>query len=498
MLLSRVKPLATILAEGSDQEHGLKRSLGPWALTAMGIGAIIGTGIFVLTGVASATRAGPSLTISFIVAGIVSALAALCYAEVSSKIPISGSAYTYTYATMGEFFAWIVGWGLVLEYALGASTVSVGWSGYFTNILQTLFHVTIPQAWQHSHWDATPGIANLPAAGIILLITALLVKGTRESGTVNAVIVAIKVAIVLFFIVIGVQHLNFANYNLPAGPTTGMGGYFPFGWAGTLGGAAFMFFAYIGFDAVSTTAEEARNPGKDLPFGILMSLAICTVLYIVVAAILDAMVPFNTLNVAFPVAFAVNSVGLAWAGIIISFGAIAGLTTVLLVMMYGQTRIFYAMSRDKLIPPVFVTLHPAWRTPWISQILFGILIAAAGAFFPISILGSLTNMGTFVAFILVACSVPVLRARHPELVGKFTIPGGPYVIPVLSAVSALIMIYFLKEGNPVLWGFFPLVWFAFLVWLVTGLVFYFLYGRNRSTVALQEAAGVAVTQPRVN
>jgi APA family basic amino acid/polyamine antiporter len=497
-MLSRVKPLATILAEGADQEHGLKRSLGPWQLTAMGIGAIIGTGIFVLTGVASATRAGPSLTISFIVAGIVSALAALCYAEVSSKIPISGSAYTYTYATAGEFFAWIVGWGLVLEYALGASTVSVGWSGYFTNILQTLFHVTIPQMWQHNHWDATPGIANLPAAGIILLITLILVKGTRESGLVNAVIVTIKVAIVLFFIGIGVQHMNFANYHLPPGPTTGQGGYFPFGWAGTLGGAAFMFFAYIGFDAVSTTAEEARNPSKDLPFGILMSLAICTVLYIVVAAILDAMVPFNTLNVAFPVAFAVNSVGLTWAGIVISFGAIAGLTTVLLVMMYGQTRIFYAMSRDKLIPPIFVTLHPAWRTPWISQILFGLLIAAAGAFFPISILGSLTNMGTFIAFILVAVSVPLLRNRHPELTGKFTIWGGPYLIPGLSAVSALIMVYFLKEGNPVLWGFFPLVWFAFLVWLVTGLCFYSVYGRRKSTVALQEAEGLAVAQPRVN
>ena len=498
MILQRVKPLATILAEGSDHEHGLRRSLGPWALTAMGIGAIIGTGIFVLTGVASATRAGPSLTISFVVAGIVSALAALCYAEVSSKVPISGSAYTYTYATLGEFFAWIVGWGLVLEYALGASTVSVGWSGYFTNILQTLFHVTIPQAWQHSHWDATPGIANLPAAGIILIITALLVKGTRESGTVNAVIVAIKVAIVLFFIAIGVQHLNFANYHLPPGPHTGLGGYFPFGWAGTLGGAAFMFFAYIGFDAVSTTAEEARNPGKDLPFGIIMSLAICTVLYLVVAAILDAMVPFDTLNVPFPVAFAVNSVGLPWAGIIISFGAIAGLTTVLLVMMYGQTRIFYAMSRDRLIPPVFVTLHPTWRTPWISQILFGVLIAAAGALFPIGILGSLTNMGTFVAFILVATAVPVLRTRHPELIGKFTIPGGPYVIPVLAAVSALIMIYFLKEGNPVLWGFFPLVWFAFLVWLAAGLIFYFSYGRHKSTVALQEAEGLAPVQPRVN
>ncbi len=325
MLLQRVKPLARILAEGSDHEGGLKRSLGPWALTAMGIGAIIGTGIFVLTGVASATRAGPSLTLSFVVAGIVSALAALCYAEVSSKIPISGSAYTYTYATLGELLAWIVGWGLVLEYALGASTVSVGWSGYFNFILHTLFNLNIPQAWQHSHWDATPGIANLPAAGIILLITALLVRGTRESGTVNAVIVAIKIAVVLFFIAIGVGHINPANYHLPPGPQSGEGGYFPFGVAGMLGGAAFIFFAYIGFDAVSTTAEEAKNPAKDLPFGIIASLVICTLLYIIVVAILNGMVPFYKLNVAFPVAFAVDSVGLAWAGVIISFGAIAGL-----------------------------------------------------------------------------------------------------------------------------------------------------------------------------
>src|SRR5579863_4539259 len=270
MLMQRVKPLSRILAEGSDEQHGLKRSLGPWALTAMGIGAIIGTGIFVLTGVASATRAGPSLTISFVVAGIVSALAALCYAEVSSKVPISGSAYTYTYATMGEFLAWIVGWGLVLEYALGASTVSVGWSGYFTFILHTLFNWNIPQVWQHSHWDATPGIANLPAAGIIFLITALLVRGTKESGSVNAVIVAIKLAVVLFFIAIGLGHINPANYHLPPGPQTGLGGYFPFGIAGMLGGASFIFFAYIGFDAVSTTAEEARNLSKDLPFGIIM------------------------------------------------------------------------------------------------------------------------------------------------------------------------------------------------------------------------------------
>jgi APA family basic amino acid/polyamine antiporter len=482
MLMSRVKPLARILAEGADREGGLKRSLGPWALTAMGIGAIIGTGIFVLTGVGSATRAGPALTISFIIAGIVSGLAALCYAEVSSKVPISGSAYTYTYSTLGEFFAWIVGWALVLEYALGAATVSVGWSGYFTYILHTLHIWDIPQAWQHSHWDPVPGIANLPAAAIILLVTALLVK----------------VAIVLFFIAIGVGHIDTANYHLAAGPTTGAGGFFPFGFGGVLGGAAFMFFAYIGFDAVSTTAEEAKNPGKDLPFGILTSLAVCTVLYIIVVLILNGMVPFNKLNVAYPVAFAVDSVGMAWAGIVISFGAIAGLTTVLLVMMFGQTRIFYAMSRDGLIPPIFVKLHPTWRTPWLSQIIFGVLIAAAGAFFPIGVLGSLTNMGTFVAFILVSAAVPLLRRRHPELKGSFTVPFGPYLVPILAALSALGMMYYLKNGNPVVWGFFPIAWLGFLIWLTVGLLFYFAYGRNKSTVALEEAERLAVRQPRVN
>lgn len=498
MLYRRIKPLATILAEGADREHGLKRSLGPWALTAMGIGAIIGTGLFVLTGVASATRAGPSLMISFVVAGLASAFAALCYAEVSSKIPISGSAYTYTYATLGEFLAWIVGWGLVLEYALGAATVSVGWSGNFTFILHTLFNWNIPQVWQHSHWDATPGVANLPAAAIILIITALLVRGTKESGTVNAFIVALKLAVVVVFIVVGAQHINLAYYHLPPGPKTGLGGYFPFGWAGTLGGAAFMFFAYIGFDAVSTTAEEARNPGRDLPVGIISSLVVCTILYIVVVAILNGLVPFYTLNVAFPLTFALDDIGLAWAGVIVALGAIAGLTTVLLVMMYGQTRIFFAMSRDGLIPPSFTRLHPVWRTPIFSQIFFGVLIAAAGAFFPISILGSVTNIGTLAAFVLVSLAVPTLRKRHPELKGTFQIPFGPYVIPVTSAVLALFLIYFLKVGNPLVWGFFPLVWLVFLIWLAVGLVFYFSYGRKKSTLALQAAEGVAPVQPRVN
>lgn len=504
MLLSRVKPLARILAEGSDEERGLKRSLGPWALTAMGIGAIIGTGIFVLTGVASATRSGPSITISFVVAGIVSALAALCYAEVSSKIPISGSAYTYTYATLGEFLAWVIGWDLVLEYALGAATVSIGWSGYFVNIMSQI-GLHIPVQWANSpHFGmgapfvtGPEGFANLPAAGIILVITALLARGTRESGAVNGVIVAIKLLIVLFFIAVGVGHINNANYHLPPGPQTGLGGYFPFGIGGMLGGAAFIFFAYIGFDAVSTTAEEAKNPGKDLPFGIIMSLAICTILYIIVVAILNGMVPFYKLGTAFPVAFAMNYVGLAWAGSIISIGAIAGLTTVLLVMMFGQTRIFYAMSRDGLIPPSFTKLHPTWRTPLWSTLFFGVVIAIIAAFTPINIVGSVTNMGTLAAFILVSIAVPILRNRNPELQGKFTVPFGPYLIPILSAVTAFGLIIFLKVGNPVLFGFFPLVWFVFIVWLLIGLAFYSLYGRNKSTVAM-ETAGVITAMPPVN
>jgi basic amino acid/polyamine antiporter, APA family len=502
MLLQRVKPIATILAEGSDQEHGLRRSLGPWALTAMGIGAIIGTGIFVLTGVASATRAGPSITISFVVAGFVSALAALCYAEVSSKIPISGSAYTYTYATLGEFLAWIIGWDLVLEYALGAATVSIGWSGYFANIL-TQIGLHIPAQWANGpHWGlagqaGVSGYANLPAAGIILIITALLVKGTKESGTVNAIIVAIKLLIVLFFIAVGLGHIDGANYHLPAGAQTGLGGYFPFGWTGMLGGAAFIFFAYIGFDAVSTTAEEAKNPGRDLPFGIIMSLLICTILYIIVVAILNGMVPFYKLNVAFPVAFAMNYVGLNWASIIISLGAIAGLTTVLLVMMFGQSRIFFAMSRDGLIPPSFTRIHPTWRTPIFSTVFFGLCIAAIAAFTPINIVGSLTNMGTLAAFILVSIAVPILRRRHPELQGAFNVPLGAYIIPILSAVTALGLIYYLKVGNPLFYGI-PIVWFWFIVWLIIGLVFYFAYGRRKSTVALQGTEGLAPAQPRVN
>jgi len=480
-VLERVKPLDRILAEGSDEKHGLKRSLGPWSLTAMGIGAIIGTGIFVLTGVASATRAGPAITISFVVAGIVSALAALCYSEVASKIPISGSAYTYAYTSFGELIAWIIGWDLILEYGLGAATVSIGWSGYFVNLLQSI-GLSLPPAWTHAPFGATPGHMNVPAFIIILIMTALLARGTRESGLVNNVIVAVKIVVVLFFLAVGIGHINAANYHLPAGPLTGLGGYFPFGWTGVFGGAAFIFFAYIGFDAVSTTAEEAKNPSRDLPFGIIASLLVCTVLYIAVVAVLNGMVPFNELGVASPVAFAMIHAGLPWAAFIISLGAIAGLTTVLLVMMFGQSRIIFAMGRDKLLPPIFNAVHPTFRTPFFSTIFFGVLIAFVAAFTDINTVGSLTNMGTLFAFILTSLAIPVLRRRYPQLRGAFTVPGGPYLIPVLSAVAAFGLILFLKVGSPAIWGFFPQPWLGFIVWLIVGLVLYYSYGRSHSTV----------------
>jgi APA family basic amino acid/polyamine antiporter len=480
MLLQRVKPLESLLSEGSDetQPHSLKKTLGAASLTAMGIGAIIGTGIFVLTGVAAATRSGPSLTIAFIVAGIVSAFAALCYSEVASRIPIAGSAYTFAYASLGEFIAWIIGWDLVLEYALGAATVSIGWSGYFVTFLKNVFNITIPPVLQQSHWTVgaagaitqTDGVVNLPAFCIILLIGCLLYRGTRESAMVNNVIVGIKLAIVLFFIVLGFGHVHTGNW-VP---------YFPFGMSGMLGGAAFIFFAYIGFDAVSTAAEETKNPKRDLPIGIIGSLAICTVLYIIVVAILTGIVPFAKLNVPSPVAFAMDQAGLGWASAIISLGAIAGLTTVLLVMMFGQTRVFFAMSRDGLLPAAFSKVHPKFRTPGLSTIIFTIFIALVAAFTPIGIVGALVNMGTLTAFILVSISLPILRKRYPSVTG-FTVPFGPYLVPIISAVTAFGLIYSLKFGSP-LWFGIPSPWLGFIVWLAIGLIVYFTYSRSHSAV----------------
>ncbi len=485
MLFDRVKPLAALLADASDDKpNSLKRTLGPVHLAALGIGAIIGTGIFVLTGVAAAKYAGPSLTIAFIISGIVSALAALCYSEVASRVPISGSAYTFAYASLGEMIAWVIGWDLVLEYALGAATVSVGWSGYFATLLQHILPATmqIPDYLLHSALDAGPtgqplhAVFNLPAFLIILIIGALLIRGVKESAIVNTVIVIFKVAVVLFFIAVGVGHVNQGNWTP----------YFPFGWGGTFYGAFFIFFAYIGFDAVSTAAEEAKNPKKDMPIGIIGSLVVCTILYIVVAAVLTGMVPFTTLNVPQPVAFAAEHVGLpGYVSLIISIGAIAGLTTVLLVMMYGQTRVFFAMSRDGLLPQVFAKLHPVFRTPATSTAMFTVFIALLAGSLPISILGSLTNMGTLAAFVLVSIALPILRKKYPTI-GGFQVPGGPYLIPILSGVTAfgLLLAPFFFDGPHLLWLPFP--WAGFIIWFLLGLPIYLIYGRNNSLVAKAE------------
>ena len=465
-LLSRRKPLAAILAqsEASADGKGLKRAMGVWGLMALGIGAIVGTGIFVLTGKAAATSAGPGIVVSFIIAGIVSTLAALCYAELASAVPVSGSAYTYVYATLGEFIAWIVGWGLILEYALGAATVAIGWSGYFSDFLSATFGLHLPKALSTNPFDG--GIVNLPAAIIILLISALLIRGVHESNSVNKVIVAVKLAIVLFFIVIGVGHVNPANWHPFA----------PFGISGIINGAGLVFFAYIGFDAVSTSAEEVRDPARDLPRGIIGSLLVCTVLYIVVSGILTGILPYYKLNVPSPVSFSLIQIGLGWAGAIVALGAIAGLTTVLLVMLYGQSRVFYAMSRDGLLPELFSRVHPHFRTPYLSSALIGIVVAVVAAVGQLDVVANLVNIGTLAAFALVSIGVIILRRQQPDLRRGFRVPWSP-VVPALSALGAVGLIL---KGLPLL------TIGSYLVWLVLGLVVYFSYSRRRSK--LQAAA----------
>lgn len=467
-LLDRVKPLDAILAQSGADPHGttLKKTLGVWGLTALGIGAIIGTGIFVLTGKAAATSAGPAIVLSFVLAGIVSALAALCYAELASTVPVSGSAYTYVYATLGEFIAWIVGWGLILEYALGAATVAIGWSGYFADFLGATFGIVIPKALTTNPFAG--GIINLPAALIILIITALLIRGTSESDNVNKTIVAVKLAIVAFFIVIGGGHVNPANWHPFA----------PFGAWGIVNGAGLVFFAYIGFDAVSTSAEEVRNPGRDLPRGIIGSLLICTVLYIIVSAILTGILPYNRLDVPSPVSFSLIQIGLGWAGAIVALGAIAGLTTVLLVMLYGQSRVFFAMSRDGLLPAIFARVHPHFRTPYLSSAIIGIIVAIVAAIGQLDVVAELVNIGTLAAFALVSIGVIVLRHRHPAMRRGFRVPWSPF-IPILSALGALFLMF---KGLPLR----TIV--AYFVWMAIGLLVYFFYSRSRSRVGLEDAA----------
>jgi basic amino acid/polyamine antiporter, APA family len=472
-LLDRVKPIEALLAQVSGDTditephpHALKKTLGVWGLTALGIGAIIGTGIFVLTGKAAATSAGPAIILSFVLAGIVSTLAALCYAELASSVPVSGSAYTYVYATLGEFIAWIVGWGLILEYALGAATVAIGWSGYFSDFLAATHIVVIPKALSTNPFDG--GIMNVPAAVIILIITALLIRGTSESDKVNKIIVAVKLAIVAFFIVIGVGHVNPANWHPFA----------PFGAWGIVNGAGLVFFAYIGFDAVSTSAEEVRNPARDLPRGIIGSLLICTVLYIIVSGILTGILKYDRLDVPSPVSYSLIQIGLNWAGAIVAVGAIAGLTTVLLVMLFGQSRVFFAMSRDGLLPAIFSRVHPRFRTPYLSSAIIGVVVALVAAIGKLDVVAELVNIGTLAAFALVSIGVVVLRARHPEMKRGFRVPWSP-VVPVLSALGALFLMF---KGLP------ARTIIAYFVWMAIGLLVYFLYSRKRSRVGLDQAA----------
>ena len=455
--LWRIKPIDLIMKQSGDKKNGLKRTLTAFSITLLGIGAIVGTGIFVLTGVAAAKYAGPGLIFSFIVAGVVSGLAALCYAEFASTVPISGSAYTYSYATLGELIAWIIGWDLILEYAVGAAAVSIGWSGYIADLLKSAFGIVLPKTLTSSLFEG--GFINLPAILIVLLVTGLLILGTAESTRVNTIIVFVKLAVIVFFLIVGFGHINAANWHP----------FLPFGALGVLQGTGVIFFAYIGFDQISTSAEETKNPEKALPIGIFLSLLICTVLYIAVTAVLTGIVSYKKLNVASPVSHSLILLGLNTAGSIISVGAVCGLTTVLIVLLYGQSRIFFSMSRDGLLPRFFSHVHPRFRTPYLSSILVGVFVALIAGFIPIDIVAQLTNIGTLSAFILVAVGVLILRRTQPDLKRGYRVPLVPF-LPILSILFSLAVIATLPLTTLL----------RFVIWLALGLLVYFLYSRRKS------------------
>jgi APA family basic amino acid/polyamine antiporter len=492
------KPLSLLLEEMKG-ENRLRRVLGPVTLTSLGVGAIIGTGIFVLTGVAAHDKAGPGLILSFVLAGIACIFAALCYAEFASMAPVAGSAYTYAYATLGELFAWIIGWDLVLEYAVGSSTVAHGWSAHFQDLLKS-FGVIIPRQFSQAPFDfdpeagkffATGAFLDVPAIIITAIITFILVKGIRESARFNATMVIIKLVIVLFVIAVGAFYINPDNWK-PFAPFgyTGISffGHTLFGQTGTggaplgvLAGAAIIFFAYIGFDSVSTHAEEAKRPKRDVPIGIIASLIICTVLYIAVSAVLTGMVRYDQIDINAPVAVAFAQHGLAWSQRLIDVGAITGITSVLLVMMLSQPRVLLAMARDGLVPEsIFGAVHPKYRTPWKSTIVTGLFVATLSAFLPLRILAELTNIGTLLAFVIVCAAVLIMRRTNPDAERPFRAPFVPFV-PIMGIITCLILMFSLPVEN----------WWRLFVWLLLGFIIYFSYGRRHSVMARMRASGAA-------
>jgi APA family basic amino acid/polyamine antiporter len=473
------KPMKALMDEAHESgSHTLKRTLGPGALVALGIGAIIGAGLFSITGLAAANNAGPAITISFIVAALGCAFAGLCYAEFASMIPVAGSAYTYSYATMGEFIAWIIGWDLVLEYAVGAATVGISWSRYLVRFLEG-FDVHLPLALTVGPWDG--GIVNLPAVFIIVLMSLLLMKGTSESAFVNAIIVGLKVSVVLIFIILGWKYINESNYNPYIPDNTGTFGNF--GFSGIIRAAAIVFFAYIGFDAVSTAAQEAKNPRRSMPIGILGSLAICTILYILFAHVMTGVTSYTNFagrdGIA-PVALAIDKMGTAdangvvtpdypWLNRAILVAILAGYASVILVMLLGQSRVFFSMSKDGLLPRIFSSVHPKFQTPAKSNLLFMLFVSAFAAFVPARVVGEMTSIGTLFAFILVCIGIWVMRIKMPDLPRAFRTPLVP-LVPILGIVTCLFMMVFLPMDT----------WIRLVVWMLIGMDIYLVYGAKNS------------------